>query len=527
MNLVHDLLKESADRWPERPALICDGKIHTFGRIDQDSDRIACELQREGLSRGDRVAVFMENSAELVVSLFGILKAGGVSVIINSTTKEKKLAYILNDCSVRALICDRRLSRIVEPVVDELPSLKTVIWSGAAPRAAEDGRTFEQIMAEPHTRPANPDLIDLDLASIIYTSGSTGSPKGVMLTHRNMANSARAIATYLDNVPEDVVMCVLPVSFSYGLYQIIVGMRVGYTVVLERSFAYPYRVLQRLAEHRVTGLPGVPTVFARMLQMAPFEGLDLSSLRYITNAGAPIPPAHVLRLQEQLPQVRIFLMYGQTECTRVSYLDPDRVTDKVTSAGKAMPNTSVYVVDDEGSRVGPGVVGELVVRGSNVMRGYWGKPEQTRRSLRDGDIPGERVLYTGDLFKTDEEGFLYFVARKDDIFKCKGEKVCPKEVEDALCELPEVAEAAVIGVDDPIDGMAVKAFVVPSDGAALSEEVIRHHCRARLDNYMVPKFVEFRESLPKTGSGKIRRRDLRELEQEGSLTSSERISGSA
>ena len=505
MILVHSFLKDSAARWPDKPALICGGKVHTFSQIDQDSDRIAIRLQQEGLARGDRAAVFAENSAELVASVFGILKAGGVFVIVNPTTKAKKLAYILNDCGVRALVAQTSLARAAGPAAAEASSLKTLIWIGAPPQGAQSGPTLADIMDEPHALPADLGLIDDDPCAICYTSGSTGDPKGVMLTHRNMANTAWSISTYLGNVPDDVVICVLPLSFDYGLYQVMTGARVGFTVVLERSFAYPYRQLQHMAEHRVTGLPGVPTIFATLLQMAPFEGLDLSSLRYLTNAAAALPPAHIRRLQELFPQAKIFSMYGLTECTRVSYLDPSMLDEKITSVGKAMPNSEVYVVDEQGRRVGPNVVGELVIRGANVMRGYWGKPDQTRDRLRDGYMPGEKVLYSGDLFRMDEDGFLYFVGRKDDIFKCKGEKVSPKEIENVLYELDAVAEAAVIGVDDPIDGAAIKAFVVRREGSELTEQQVRQHCRANLENYMVPKFVEMCQSLAKTDSGKIKK----------------------
>ena len=489
-------------------ALICDGTEHTFRDIDQNSDRVACALQEAGINRGDRVALFLENSVELVTAVFGILKAGAVFVIINPTTKTKKLAYILNDCGVHALVAQPALARIVQPAIAQVPSLANVIWTGAAGEGPDSGLAWSDVMKEPHRLPADPGLIDLDLCTIIYTSGSTGSPKGVMLTHHNMTNTAWAISTYLENHPEDIVICVLPLSFDYGLYQVITGARVGFTVVLERSFAYPYQVLRQMDRHRVTGLPGVPTIFATLLQMAPFEGLDLSSLRYLTSTGAPFPPAHIRRLQELFPWARIYSMYGLTECTRVSYLDPSRLEDKINSVGKAMPNTEVYVVDEQGRRVGPGVVGELVVRGSNVMRGYWGKPEETSKRLRDGDIPGEKVLYTGDLFYMDEEGFLYFVGRKDDIFKCKGEKISPKEIENVLCELDGVAEAAVIGVDDPIEGKAIKAIVVPRDGVTLSEKQVRQHCRANLENYMVPKFIEIHRTLPRTPSGKIDKKTL-------------------
>lgn len=508
MILVHDFLSNSAQNSPDRPAILCGDRSITFGDLDRASDRVACALQDSGVRRGDRVAVFMENSIELVVSVFGILKAGAVFVIINSTTKTNKLAHMLGDCGVQAALVRSSLAAVVAPIRDSVPSLRTLVWTDACPQQRAAELVLTNILAAPHVRPRDPGLIDEDLCTIIYTTGSTGDPKGVMLTHRNMTNTAWAISTYLENRPDDVVVCVLPLSFDYGLYQVITGARVGFTVLLEKSFAFPYHTLQRMAACRVTGLPGVPTIFATILQLAPYDGLDLSALRYFSNTAAAFPPAHIRRLQQLFPQVRIYSMYGLTECTRVSYLPPERLHDKIGSVGRAMPNSEVFIVDDGGRRVGPGVVGELVVRGANVMRGYWGRPVETAQRLREGECVGEKLLYSGDYFRMDEEGFLYFVGRKDDIFKCKGEKISPKEIENVLYEIPAVAEAAVIGVEDPLDGHAIKAIVVPREGCALTEQDIRRHCRANLENYMVPKFVEISGALPKTESGKIRKRVL-------------------
>ena len=508
MILVHHFLRDSAERSPDKAAILFEGQAYTFAWLEERSGRLASALQEAGLTHGDRVAFLMENAADLVASIFGVLKAGGVFVVINAATRAGKIACLLNDCGARFLIAQHTLASVVRKAASQASVLQTIFWTGQVRRTPESGRSIEEVLGEPRGMLRQPRLTDDDLAAVIYTSGSTGTPKGAMLTHRNVVNSACAISTYLENVPTDVVLCPLPLSFSYGLFQVIVGARVGYGVVLERSFAFPYAVLQRMAEHQVTGLPGVPTIFATLLGMASFNEATLPSLRYLTNAGANIPTAHLRRLREAFPAAQIFSMYGLTECTRVSYLDPARLDDKIGSVGKAMPNCEAYVLDEEGRRVGPDVVGELAVRGANVMRGYWGKPDETRRRLRDGDTPGEKVLYTGDLFRMDKDGFLYFVGRKDDVFKCKGEKVSPAEVERVLCELPEVVEAAVIGVDDPIDGKAVKAFVVLRDGAALLEPQIRRHCRANLDPHMVPKFIEICQGLPKTDSGKIHKKAL-------------------
>jgi long-chain acyl-CoA synthetase len=498
------------ERGPGRTALIANGKNWSFGKLDRDSDLIAGALQRAGIRRGDRVAVMLDNSPELVTSLFGALKAGAVFVPLNPTMKTAKLSYILGQCGVRCLVAHSRLSRVAAPALEASPSVDVTIWTGGVPSSAPLGLPFDEALTTSARGFEPPGTIDADLAAIIYTSGTTGDPKGVMLTHATLANNAWAISTYLENTPEDVVAGVLPMAFSYGLFQVLAAACVGYSVLIEQSFAYPNDVLRRMADHSVTGFPGVPAIFAAVLELAPFEDLDFSHLRYLTNAAAPLPPAHIRPLQELFPQSRFFSMYGLTECTRVSYLEPARLSDKIASVGKAMPNTEVYIVDDQGRRVPPGEVGELVVRGANVMRGYWGKPDETADRLRDGEIAGEKVLHTGDQFRMDEEGFLYFVGRTDDIFMCRGEKISPKEIENVLYELDGVSEAAVVGVPDPIDGMTIKATVVTRDDSTLTEQQVRRHCREHLESSRVPKFVEIRESMPKTESGKIKRSALAE-----------------
>lgn len=504
--LVHDYLTATAAAFPHKTAIVAAGESHTFSQIDTASDRLARALQDAGVTRGDRVAAMLDNTIEMVIALWASLKAGAAFIPINHATKPDKLAFILNDSAARCLLAPEALQNRVQEALVHGPGA-AVFWAGS-PTAA-DGRRIGDILAAPSAGPMQPGLIDQDLCLIIYTSGSTGKPKGVMMTHRSIHNNVWSISTYLKNDPNDVVLCVLPLSFDYGLFQVLTGARVGFSVVLERSFTYPYEVLKRIAHHRVTGLPGVPTIFATLLQYAPFDGLDLSSLRYLSNTAAPFPPAHIRRLRELLPEAAIFSMYGLTECTRVSYLAPELVDGKATSVGRAMPNSETYLVDDQGRRCGPGEVGELVVRGSSLMRGYWRRPEDTAKALRDGDIPGEKVLYTGDLFRMDDDGDLYFVGRGDDVFKCRGEKVSPREIENVLYELDEVAEAAVIGVADPIDGMAIKAFVVFRDGRSVSEQALRQYCVSRLEPRLVPKFFAPCASLPKTDSGKITKTALR------------------
>jgi acyl-CoA synthetase (AMP-forming)/AMP-acid ligase II len=251
----------------------------------------------------------------------------------------------------------------------------------------------------------------------------------------------------------------------------------------------------------------VPTLYALLLDMN-LDRFDLSSLRYLTNTAAALPVEHIQRLRDAFPWTRLYSMYGLTECKRTLYLPPEELDRRPGSVGIAIPGTEVWIEDEMGNRLGPGEIGELVVRGSHVMQGYWNAPEQTAQRYRPGRYPAERLLHTGDLFKTDEEGFLYFVSRKDDIIKSRGEKVAPKEIESVLYRLPDVLEAAVVGVPDPVLGEAIKAYVVRSNGTELTEKQVLRHCAQHLEDFMMPKYVEFRESLPKTSSGKIKKTDL-------------------
>jgi long-chain acyl-CoA synthetase len=351
--------------------------------------------------------------------------------------------------------------------------------------------------------------IDIDLAALIYTSGTTGNPKGVMMAHRNIVSASTSITTYLENRESDVVLDVLPLSFDYGLYQVIMAAQYGGTVIIEKSFLYPYAVINLIRKERVTGFPIVPTISAILLQMEELGKERFEHLRYISNTAAALPVSHITGLQKVFPGVRIYSMYGLTECKRVSYLPPEELDRRPTSVGRGMPNEQVYLVDENDNVITePNVIGQLVVRGGNVMLGYWELPAETAKTLRPGRLPGEMVLYTGDLFKMDEEGFLYFIARGDDIIKSRGEKVSPKEVENALYSIDGVVEAVVTGVSDPVLGEAIKAYVVLRKGATLTDKDILARCAASLEDFMVPKYVEFRDELPKTSTGKITRKGL-------------------
>lgn len=497
--LLHETFEHTAGQIPEKIALICKEGRFTYGQLLQDSERFAAFLQQRGVKRGDRVALFLDNTAAAVTAIFGVLKAGAAFMVINPMTKQEKLAYIFKDARPSAFISHAMLSHVFAPALASAKSIHTRVYTDNE----RDGILWDEAIAF-HGSMAPTGLIEQDLAAIIYTSGSTGEPKGVMLTHRNMLSAQASVSTYLGLRQDDVVLCALPLAFDYGLYQILMAARIGYSVVLERSFAFPVKALELMARERVTVFPGVPTMFT-LLANIDLSRFDLSSLRMITNTAAALSEQHIHDLRSLFPQATLFSMYGLTECKRVTYLPPDQLDVRPLSVGRGMPNQEVYLVDEDGNRLPNGSTGQLVIRGSHVMRGYWEKPEETAKRLKPGPYPGEMVLHSGDIFRTDEEGYLYFVGRADDIIKSRGEKVSPKEVENVLYGLEGVLEAAVIGVPDQLLGQAVKAFVVLKNGYQYTEREVIKYCLAHLENFMAPKHVAFVDSLPKTDTGKIRK----------------------
>lgn len=503
---VEAFLVASAQLLPDKVALVAGARRLTYRDLDVASDRLAGALQRHGVKRGDRVVVFMDNCAEAVIAIFAALKAGAVFSPIHPSTKSDKLAFVLDNCRATALVTLGRLAKPAQAALAQAPSVTTTVVADPRGESPVEWLRFEDLVAADQV-PLRPAGIAPDLAMLVYTSGSTGFPKGVMMTHENVVAAATSITTYLDSRADDVVLSVLPLSFDYGLYQVLMAAKVGATLVLEKSFAFPQAIIQKIAAERTTVFPLVPTMAALLLQMKDLQPGSLPTLRTLTNTAAVLPAAHIAKLQALFPDARLFSMYGLTECKRCTYLPPEELGVRPDSVGIAIPGTEAYVVDETGARVPPGVVGELVIRGPHVMKGYWENPEATARALRPGPYDWEKVLYTGDLFRTDAEGFLYFVSRKDDIIKSRGEKVSPREIETALYAIPGVREAAVIGVDDPILGAAIKAFVAAEPGALTAQDVIRH-CARHLEDFMVPKYVEFRDVLPKSDNGKIDRRAL-------------------
>jgi acyl-CoA synthetase (AMP-forming)/AMP-acid ligase II len=432
--------------------------------------------------------------------------------IVHPQTKVDKLAYLLADCRARALITDQRLEAVFAPAARRSQYLGTVIVAGldddAAIRLADlpELASWDDVTQPGEEQPPRRRAIDIDLAAIIYTSGSTGEPKGVMLTHRNMIAAAASVSQYLEITQDDVILCVLPLAFDYGLYQMIMAVAAGARLVLERSFAYPVEVMRTVVAEGVTGFPGVPTIFATLIGLE--TQLDLSAVRYVTNTAAALPEKHIPGIRARFPNAKLYSMYGLTECKRCTYLPPEDLARKPGSVGIAIPNTELWIVDEHGRKVRPGEIGELVIRGATVMRGYWEKPAASARKLKPGPLPGETVLHTGDLCRLDADGYLYFVGRMDEVIKSRGEKVPPAEVESTLLAIAGVREAAVIGVPDDLLGSAIKAFVVLEPGAALDAHSIQRECRARLESFKVPTQVELCAALPRSSNGKIQKTEL-------------------
>ena len=511
LRLLHETLIISAGRSPDKIAVDAGGKKYSYSQLYTAAASTATWLCEKGLKRGQRVAIYLDNTWECVVSVYAVLLAGGVFFIINPQTKADKLEYMLNDCNASFLISDSHLFDTYSPIVGSISSLAGMLYSGtqtAVPAGLSCYTPFSEIPTVQSAEYKPCFVIPNDLSALIYTSGSTGNPKGVMMRHMNMVFASGSLCEYLRLTQDDKIFCTIPLAFDYGLYQMIMSIRLGATLVLERSFTYPAQIVNRIKDSGATIFPGVPTIYATLVTMHARTPLRFETIRTITNTAAALPADYTPILREIFPNALIFRMYGLTECKRVSYLEPEEIDRKPTSVGKAIPGTEMFLLSADGKPVAPGEVGILHVRGPHVMAGYWNKPEQTAKMLVDGAILGEKVLNAQDWFVMDDEGFFYFKGRSDDIIKTRGEKVSPVEVENALYSISGIKEAAVIGVDDDILGSAIKAFVVLAEGVSMTERDIIKSCLAKLENFMVPKIVEFRDALPKTDTGKISKKGL-------------------
>ncbi len=486
-------LRAAAIRHPDRQAIVAPGGATSYGELDLSADALAAELRAVGVERGDRVVLVLPNAVEAAISVYGVLRAGAAFSPLNPSIKRDKLAHVLADSGAAAVVCDTERADLVR----EATAISGAIPVVSVSEAAGGGRAGDL-----------PRPLSVDLAAVIYTSGSTGDPKGVTLTQRNMTFAADSIIEYLEMSESDRILCVLPLSFDYGLYQLLMSVRVGATLVLEPGLAFPGRIVQLLESELITGFPGVPTAFHLLLSLRGFAEREFPDLRLVTNTAAVLPAPTVEALRRAFPNARLYSMYGLTECKRATYLPPEQLAVRPTSVGIPIPGTDAWIEDEQGNSLGPGEVGELMIRGEHVMQGYWNDRELTAERLRPGRWPWERVLATGDLFRADEDGYLYFVGRRDDLIKSGGEKVVPREIEDVLHSAPGVRDAAVVGVGDHLLGQAVHAHVSPQPGAALDPAALRAYCAERLEDHKVPRSIVVHDELPRTSNGKFDREAL-------------------
>jgi long-chain acyl-CoA synthetase len=504
--VVHDSLLVAAEVRPEHTAIVDEFGRRTYGELLDEALRLARLLQDEGLGRGDRVAIYLDNTSDCAAAIFGTLLAGGVFTVVNAQTKARKLAFVLADSEAKFLLAEGHSAPIVTEALEQTPPAVRVYERRGHKGDVHGFTDLHEALGASEPSPRRPGTIPLDLATLVYTSGTTGEPKGVMLSHQALVFTVGSIAEYLRLGADDRIFSFLPLAFTYGLSQLLVSARLHATLLLERSFAFPARTLQRLRDERATVLPAVPTVFATLLAMEHPE--PYTDVRCLTNAAAALPPASHEGIRRLFPNAALYRMYGLSECVRVCYLEPELVDAYPTSVGRAIPGTEAFVLDDEGQPVEPGQTGVLHVRGPHLMMGYWRDPAATSLMLKDGPFPGERILSTNDHFTIDDNDLLYFVGRRDDIIKTRGEKVSTVEIENALHAIDGIHQAAVIGVPDELLGQAIKAFVVLDADAPLTETEILLRLRAELENFMIPKEVVIVAELPHTASGKVRKRSL-------------------
>jgi long-chain acyl-CoA synthetase len=510
LRLLQDILSENVAVRANKIALICENRRLTYAEIDAMSNRLANAFRENGVQDGDRILLYLLNGSEIVVSIFAALKANAVFSVVDYANTADSLRYIAADCAAAALVTYDHQAETAARLLEDDPSLRfaVLVGQGGAPMAP-NLLGFAAVQGDYPPDPPPQRVIDSDLAYLIYTSGTTGKPKGVMVTHRSSLFTITSGIEHLGLREDDIHTSPLPLSFSPGMNQLLQTFRIGGTLILERSFAYPAMTLKRMATEGATGFAGVPTILALLLQID-LSRYDLSRLRYMSSIGAALAPSIIQQIRQRLPHVALFNTYGMAEASYSLGLDPAQIDQRPASVGKPFPGTQAWIVDENGQRLGSDLIGELVMRGGHVRSGYWNDPAATAQRFRPGPLPGELVCFTGDMFRMDTEGYLYFVGRSDEIIKSGAKKVAPKEIENALYGLPGVLEAAAIGVPDPLLGQVIKAFVVLDERgrASLTVHDLLRHCRQTLEEFKAPRQIEIRDSLPKTPSGKIKKTDL-------------------
>ncbi len=513
---LSDCLNESAKRFPDKEALVYRDKRLTYAQFNLAVEQIARRLLVLGLEKNDRCAIYMEKSIEEAVSVFGVNRAGGIFIDVNHLHKKDQVQHILTDSGAKFLFTTRqRLSQLGD-LSNNCPQLKVIIVHG---KGDVSPLKHAEIVSREGTSENRSDLMgsisfmENDIAAIVYTSGSTGRPKGVVLSHRNLVAGAESVSSYLCNMPDDRILSVLPFSFDYGLNQLTTSVFVGATCVLI-NYLLLNDIFKAMKTESITGLGLIPPLWLQLLQKE-WNSEDFPTWRYLTNTGGRMPETAVRDLQARLSKTQIFLMYGLTEAFRGTYLDPVQVDSRPNSIGKAIPNAEIMVVNQEGKPCKPFEKGELIQRGAHVAQGYWSDLEKTAKMFRSHPFPlsglqfEEKVVYSGDTVYKDEEGFIYYDGRTDDLIKTSGYRVSPTEIEEALYKTGKVKHAAVFGIPDDILGQVPVAAISLKGDAAIDENEVIRFCQKNLPGYMAPKKVVIYEDLPLNPTGKIDRNQIK------------------
>ncbi len=518
LHLLHELPLDAARRAPQSAALTSHGRTHSYEELTAAIDSVATGLVRLGVARGQRVAFYLDKSFQTVVTAFGTARAGAVFVPINPLLKGDQVSHILVDCNVRTLVTNGDRLRAIAPVLANCPDLRGIVLVDDATDASVASRrvlAWDELVALRGGTTHR--VIDIDVVAILYTSGSTGKPKGVVLSHRNMVAGALSVASYLENTHEDTILSALPLSFDAGFSQLTTAFSAGARVVL-LNYLMPRDVLVALDKEKVTGLTAVPPLWIQLAQLKWPEGIA-SHLRYIANTGGRMPRETLAQLRSRLPRTKPYLMYGLTEAFRSTYLPPSEVDRRPDSIGKAIPNAEILVLRPDGTPCGANEPGELVHRGALVGLGYWNDPVKTAERYKPlptgaggreaGLVLPEMAVFSGDTVRKDEEGFLYFVGRQDEMIKTSGYRVSPTEVEEALYATGLVGEVVAFGVPHATLGQAIVVIATPREGDVIDPDALVARCRKDLPAYMVPSHVEIHEgSLPRNPNGKINRKLL-------------------
>jgi acyl-CoA ligase (AMP-forming) (exosortase A-associated) len=505
----YDLLARNLETRGGHVALV-DGSLSlTYAELAGRVQRAAAWLVSCGIRRGDRVAVHLQKSFEEVVATFAAWRIGAIVVNVHFQWTAQQLDHVLRDSEAAALFAESRVAPELSEMMPE--TLRHVCVKG---RALADARfaCWTDLPAATAAPLATPPRVDVDLAALLYTSGSTGKPKGVMLTHRNLLAGARSVAEYLKNGADDRVLSLLPFSFDYGLNQLLTMFLVGGTTVLQKV-SMPAEITRALALHRITGFAAVPPVWISLVELLTERPADHPALRYVTNSGGKIPPTTLAKMPRAFPGVEIYLMYGLTEAFRSTYLPPEKFAKKMGSIGQAIPNVETFVIKEDGV-AGPGEQGELVHRGTLISGGYWKNPEATAERIRTCPqlrtvIGDEKVCYSGDIVRIDEDGDYWFVARADAMIKSSGFRISPTEVEDIVSESGLANHVVAFGEPDDLLGETVAVAVTNADAGSFAAEDLISYCRRRMPAYMVPKRVHlWVGDMPRTASGKLDRQEI-------------------